>query len=209
MTIFLALLVFSIGKSILPFQLTIDNAGYDVTWFLCLFLVAAYFRLYGCKRLSRSRNGWFLYLGGSLGIFSLSVVIAYFSRKFGKFAYFIESPYQYNHILCLLAAIGLFFAFLHWNIPENFFAKAVRWIAPYTFGVYLLHEHTVVKYQWPKLLGMEKREGGGFSLLHWLVSIFLIFAVGILVDYIRGRIFGGIEKLFMRHKRSGDVRNEK
>lgn len=199
-TIFLAVLVFSIGKSVLPFQLAIDNAGYDMVWFLVLFLLAAYFRLYGCKWLSRSRNGWFLYLGGSVSIFLLSVIIAYFSRKFGKFEYFIESPYDYNHILCLLAAIGLFFAFLHWEIPEGFFAKVVRWIAPYTFGVYLLHEHMAVKYRLPKVLGTKKRVEGGFSPLHWLASIFLIFIVGILVDYIRSLIFSKIEKAILKVK---------
>lgn len=202
--IFLLLLVFSAAKSVLPFQLAIDSEGYDVVWFLCLFLVAAYFRLYGCKGMHKSSHAWLLYAGGSCGIFILSLLIAYFSSRFGKFAYFIGSPYHYNHILCLLAAVGLFFAFLHQNIPEGFFAKAVRRIAPYTFGVYLLHENAAIKFLWPGFMGMGENMAGKFSLLHWLGTILLIFAVGILVDFIRSLLFAGIESLFVRRKRSGD-----
>ena len=196
----LLILVISVAKSDLPFQLAIDNEGYDVVWFLCLFLIAAYFRLYGCNGMKKSGRGWLLYAAGSCGIFLLSLLIAYFSNRFGKFAYFIGSPYHYNHILCLLAAVGLFFAFLHWDIPEGLFAKVVRRIAPYTFGVYLLHENAAVKFLWPELMGMSESMAGNLSPLHWIRTILLIFTVGIFVDFGRSLLFAGIGKLFVRRK---------
>ena len=150
--------------------------------------------------MKKSGRGWLLYAAGSCGIFLLSLLIAYFSNRFGKFAYFIGSPYHYNHILCLLAAVGLFFAFLHWDIPEGLFAKVVRRIAPYTFGVYLLHENAAVKFLWPELMGMSESMAGNLSPLHWIRTILLIFTVGIFVDFGRSLLFAGIGKLFVRRK---------
>lgn len=196
--IFLLVLIFSISKSVLPFQLGLDTDGYDVTWFLCLFLIAAYVRLYGVHVLSSSLKGWICYGCSCTGIFLLSVVIAFFSNRFGKFEYFIGSPYAYNHILCLLGALGIFYAFLHWNMPEGILARVIRKIGPYTFGVYLLHEHVELKFRWPWWFGMEKYGEGNWSPLHWLKTILFIFVLGIIVDYLRSLLFKGVEAFFRR-----------
>lgn len=200
LTIFLLLLVFSISKSVLPFQLAIDTDGYDITWFLCLFLIAAYVRLYGVPVLNSRLKGWICYVGSCTGIFLLSIVIAAFSNHFGKFAYFIGSPYAYNHILCLLGALGIFHAFLHWNMREGMLAWLVRKLGPYTFGVYLLHEHAEIKYRWPKLFGTESYGEGSWSIFHWMGSVLFIFALGIVVDYLRSLLFKGVEAVFCRKK---------
>lgn len=191
-TIWLLLAVFSLSKTVLPFQLAIDRHGYDVVWFLCLFLIAAYIRLYGSGRLQKSSHGICLYVGSSLGTFLLAVMIAYFSKRFGKFGYFAENTFNYNHILCLLGAIGLFLAFLYWKMPEGIFARLVRKLAPYTFGVYLLHENREIKYLWMQWLGIERYGNGHWFVLHWLVSVLVVFMVGILVDYVRNLLFKGI-----------------
>lgn len=192
-TIWLLVAVFSLSKTILPFQLTIDRHGYDVVWFLCLFLIAAYIRLYGSWKLQKSSQAALLYAAGSLGTFFLAVVIAYFSNRFGKFGYFIDNTFNYNHILCLLGAIGLFLTFLYWKMPEGVAANFFRKIAPYTFGVYLLHENREVRYLWMQWLGIERYSAGHWSVLHWLLSVLIVFSIGILVDYIRSLLFGGVK----------------
>ena len=194
----LLLVVFSLGKTILPFQLAIDAHGYDVVWFLCLFLIAAYIRLYGIPRVKKSWQGFLLYAVSCLGIFVLAVVIAFFSKRLDKFGYFVSSTFDYNHILCLIGAVGLFLGFLYWKMPEGKAAMVARKIAPYTFGVYLLHENREFRYLWPELLGIDKYGSGQWSVLHWLMSILVVFAVGILVDYLRGRLFKVVEKFCSR-----------
>ena len=191
----LLLIMFSLSKSILPFQLSIDKHGYDVVWFLCLFLTAAYIRLYGIPGLNQSNRGFLLYAGSCVGIFALAVCLAFFSSRLGKFEYFVSSTFDYNHILCLLGAIGLFIGFLHWNMPEGKLASLARKIAPYTFGVYLLHENREVRYLWPQWLGIDRYGNGNWSIFHWLGSILLVFAVGILIDFLRSLLFRGVESL--------------
>lgn len=195
MVIALLLIVFSLSKSILPFQLSIDNHGYDVVWFLCLFLIAAYIRLYGIPGLKVSGRGFLLYAGSCMGIFVLSVGIAALSSRLGKFEYFVSSTFDYNHIFCMLGAIGLFIGFLHWNMPEGKVASFARKIAPYTFGVYLLHENREIRYLWPQWLGIDRYGNGNWSVFHWLGSILLVFAVGILIDFLRSLLFRGAESL--------------
>ena len=207
-TILTLLLVFSVSKSVLPFQLAIDRQGYDVVWFLCLFLVAAYLRLYGAGELPGRKGekpgcsaGFFLYIAGGFGIFLLSLILAFLSSRFGKFAYFVESPYQYNHILCLLAAIGLFYGFLNVKLSEGKVAALARWLGPYTFGVYLLHENISIRYLWPAWVQALIPAPGGTWILQWLAGIFMVFAAGILIDFLRSRLFAGAEALFSgKHK---------
>lgn len=205
----LLLLVFSVSKSILPFQLAIDAKGYDVVWFLCLFLLAAYIRLYGLPNLQKSWQGFLLYGVSCLGIFLGAVGIAVLSNRFGKFAYFVDNTFSYNHILCLLGAVGLFSGFLHWKLPEGKLAAAARRIAPYTFGVYLLHENREIRYLWPQWLGMGRYGNGIWSAAHWLGSILLVFAAGILIDFLRSLLFRGVEGLFRKRRDKKEKENNR
>ena len=41
------LLFFSVAKSVIPILIPTDHYGYDFGWFICLFLIASYIRLYG------------------------------------------------------------------------------------------------------------------------------------------------------------------
>lgn len=197
-TILLLVAVFSLSKSILTFQLAIDKNGYDVVWFLCLFCIAAYIRLHGSRRIEKSSQGVLLYLVSSAALFGLSLLIAYVSNRLDKFAYFVDSTYHYNHILCLASSLGLFLAFLYWKLPEGRVAALIRKIAPYTFGVYLLHENREIRYLWQNWLGMDQYGNGSWSPIHWMISILLVFAAGILVDYIRSLLFTAVEKLIIK-----------
>lgn len=201
MVIIIAVTVFSLSKSILPFQLELDRDGYDVAWFLCLFLIAAYIRLYGIDFIKKSSKGFVVYGISCVGILCLSMVIAFASNRLGKFEYFVESAFDYNHILCLLGSIGLFLGFLYLKIPAGRFSVFVCKIAPYTFGVYLLHENREIRYLWPQWFGADKFAAGNGSVFHWMMSIAVVFAVGILVDYLRSLLFNAIEKVICKKEK--------
>ena len=62
--ILLLLFIFSISKSILPVKLELDTLGYDAMWFLCLFLIASYIKLYGIPILEKRRNAVICYISG-------------------------------------------------------------------------------------------------------------------------------------------------
>ena len=76
-----------------------------------------------------------------------------FYLKTGSLELILKIPYEYNHIFPFLASLGLFCLFLDSSIQGKIGSVAVR-IAPYTLGVYLLHENLGVRYAWQKWLGV-------------------------------------------------------
>lgn len=183
------LLYFSVWKSILPVVIATDRYGYEYGWFLCLFLIAAYIRLHGCPFLDKQRNAVLLYVGMGVCIFSLTAASGTLAHTMESFAYYMDMPTSYNHILCLLGAVGLFMAFKNMKPWEGRAASLIRRLAPYTFGVYLLHEHMLVRYEWMQWLGVERVQGSFLFVPHMIVCVLLVYAVGTVIDFVRAWIF--------------------
>jgi len=196
MTTLFFVLFMSVEKSILPVQIVFDERGYDALWFICLFMVAAYIRLYGIKFLEKPLHAVLLYIGGCMVALAENIVISIVYVKTGELGHLIGTPMHYNHIWMLLASVGIFSFFLHLKVKEGIFSKVICKIAPYTLGVYLLHEHVYIKYLWPKWLGAGEIDSIGSLLISAIGAIFIVFAVGIVVDYLRSLLFSAIGKVF-------------
>lgn len=209
--IVIAMLVcyFSVWKSVLPVKFATDRYGYDYGWFLCLFLIAAYVRLYGIPFLEKRRNALLFYAGMSLGIFGLMAVVGLAAEKVPALAYYVDMPVTYNHILCLAGAVGLFMSFRDLKLPEGRAAAVIRRLAPYTFGVYLLHEHLLVRYEWMRWLQVDRVRGTFWFLPHMLLCVAVVYTAGTAVDMARQRLFelaegilGGRESVRSRHDKA-------
>ncbi len=195
-TIILLLLFWSVNKSILPVRLAMDELGYDALWFICVYLCAAYIRLYGIKWFDRAGKGVLGYLASCAGILGITLVIRVLYLVTGKFEDFLIETYHYNHILNLFAAICLFYAFYHWKIKDGWFSCVALKVAPYTFGVYLLHEQVEIRYLWPEWLGASAEGNPLWLIVRSILSVFVVFLAGILVDALRDLLFTGIGKMF-------------
>lgn len=211
-TILLLLLFFSVGKSVLPVQLENDNLGYDGLWFICVFLVAAYMRLYGIPFLQKGKRAALFYLGSCVLIYGLTMGVRLFYLKTGRLGNFIHAPYDYNHILNLFAAISLFYAFSDLKLSgDRLPGKVILRIAPYTLGVYLLHEHVELRALWPHWLGADAEYSSWLLVPRALGCVTAVFTVGILVDMARGAAFHGIEKAgekLLRKKENQEEKND-
>lgn len=189
--IVLAVLVFyfCVWKSVVPVTLATDRYGYDYGWFLCLFLIAAYVRLYGIAAVERKRNALVLYVGMSLGVFGLAAAAGMAATKVPALVYYADMPTTYNHIFCLAGAVGLFMLFRGITIPEGRAAAGIRRLAPYTFGVYLLHEHLLVRYEWMKWLRIDAVRGSFLFVPHMILCVLIVYVTGTAVDFVRQRLF--------------------
>lgn len=179
----------SLGKSLLPVRLEMDRFGYDAVWFMCVYLVAAYIRLYGISFFKNKKVSGFWYLLGTAGIFGITMVLHFCYLKWDVFEYFLKAAYDYNHILNLFAAVALFYAFYFIRIPEGKITRFICRISPFTFGVYLLHEQMEVRYLWPAWLGAGKAANPLSLILGAVGAVLAVFAVGIGVDWIRAGFF--------------------
>jgi surface polysaccharide O-acyltransferase-like enzyme len=196
--ILVLLILYSGIKSFVPFSLNMDSFGYDFGWFICLYLTGAYIRTYGIPGLEKKGRALMLYMVSATLIFSLKIGSYFIYGRTGFLKYFYDIPFHYNFILVYLAAIGLFYVFSKWEIKEGRPAAVIRWMAPLCLGVYLLHMHIDISNKWYSFTGLlfgGLREWGFIGMILGLtLTVLFIFLAGIIIDFIRYRIFAAIEK---------------
>ena len=187
------LFLFCGWKSVMPVQFAIDRFGSDFGWFLCVYLVAAYIRLHGCRLIGNARRAWGIYAGCALAIFAIGAGAYLVNGKTGLFTYYMEVPYHYNFILCLFGAVGLFGAFRFVRVPKGKVQEWVCRLSSLTFGVYLFHEHIDIRNEWVRWIedftGPAAEAGPGGFILHLFLSVFLIYMAGSFIDAVRQNIF--------------------
>ncbi len=187
-----AVCVFSLWNTILPFtQPLADREGMDVCWFVCLYLIAAYVRKYPEDfRLNR----WIYLLISFVSAFmayALGKGILLIDMYAGKLGGYAKNFYPYNSLFILAASVCVFLFVLKREIKAPaWLSKVILFASSGTFGVYLLHEHNLLKYRWPKWFGVEKVSVTPLFLLHLIGTILAIFVIGILIDFVRRLIFG-------------------
>ena len=199
--LFLFLIWTSLIKSIIPVNFVTDDGGYGIKWFICLYLIGAYFRLeeIGSTGAKKSRLRPFeIYIGSVLLIYVISLVLYKINLTDGSFAYFMTVPLHYNFVFTLTGACGLFLCFQNMELKNGLLQKAVTKLAPYTLGVYLLHGQPLLFYTWPVLtaavLGTAPRENAGLFVLYIIETILILFVFGILADLLRSVIFSFFRK---------------
>lgn len=188
---------FSLGKTIFPVHLEAVGFGYEMRWFLCLFVVGGYIRKYGIAWFEKQSHAVMLYFFSGLCVWLMAMLcnILYFTPLGGEteaFGYYPMALYCYNHLFCFVGAVALFYVFKNMRIREGRFADAVRRLAPYTFGVYLLHEHNLVRYQWMQWLGVEKVNESFWFIPHMIGCVLLVYVIGTAVDAARAWLFARV-----------------
>lgn len=201
--IILVLLIFTMfEKSILPMKLPTDGHGYEFGWFIVLYLIAAYIRIYGFPFLEEHiGRAWALYLGSAIFGCLWGTGFSMLNQMTGieSFGVYAEEVWDYNFIFVLLSAIGLFYIFKNAKFNENAFgANLARKVGKLTFGVYLLHEHPLIRYNWQAWLGVKTHENLFFTIANMVMCVAVIFVIGVLVEGLRSLAHGKLMKTIFR-----------
>lgn len=183
------LLIFSVSKSIIPFSLVMDGYGYGFEWMMCVYLVGAYIKLYGISYFSSKRKSLYTYVFGIYFIMVLFLCYTNYHMEIQVIYAWRKSVFHYNHILNLVASISLFMYFLHCKIEKRWLKEGIRRIAPYVLGVYLLHEHIEIRYEWHKWLGVCKEYSFLVRVWNLILCIVVLFIMGVTLEYIRIQVF--------------------
>ncbi len=118
--IVILLIMESLSKTVIPVRLELDNLGYDAYWFMVVYLIAAYIRLYRIPFLEKKGGrAAACYIGACLGMYGLTMLIRGAYLLTGQFENFIESAYGYNHLLTIGAATALFYVFKNRETEEG------------------------------------------------------------------------------------------
>ena len=205
--VLLLLTVCCLTKSVIFFELAIDDRGYGIVWFVVLYLLASYIGFYGIPLIKKKIQAVFWYVLSVAGIvvsypllraLSEGVILAEGKPavRLGDLEYAVTVPLSYNYIFVLTASISFFMFFSLLDIKNRILVKIISFTAPLVFGVYLIHEHLFMRYTWQKWFGVSSEENLPNALLRWLLVVPVIFITGIFIDWIRSRIFKAGEKLF-------------
>jgi hypothetical protein len=168
-----------------------------------VFVTAAYLRRFGLPFLQKIKNSLLLYVGGCVAVFGLTMGLRQVYLRTGSLDRILSIGMEYNHVLPFLAAVGLFSLFALLKVGERA-GKFINKIAPYTLGVYLLHEHIGLRYAWQKWLGaewvMQHQGAAGVLVLiaGTLAAVIVVFAVGILFDMLREKVMKGLHFILMK-----------
>ena len=216
-TVLLILLLFlCVLPSISPVQLQADRYGYDAVWFCFVYLIGAYFSMYGIPVIGTGKKGLVLYLGASLGTLAATVLLYRINERTGGFAYYATVPLHYNAVLVLLSAVGLFSFFGSFFagkgaagdekglLPEaekkdaGIFGRFLMRLAPLTFGVYLIHHHIDLRDRWTDLTSLvfgAPSASAPVFVLQTIVKVLAAYALCLLIERLRQLLFAAIGKL--------------
>ena len=132
-----------------PFYL---KSGSSLSWFVYLYFVAAYLRVY--LRIDGKIKKWAgLYLfaqifliGSKFGIDFITYMLLGEAKNSGIM-------YKFNSIFCFVASVFFFILFLYVRIEQKFICYWINKIGSLTFGVYLLHDNKYMRsWLWEKII---------------------------------------------------------
>ncbi|MCR5277808.1 MAG: acyltransferase [Lachnospiraceae bacterium] len=189
-------------KSFLPFKLTVDEAGYSVTWFLTMFLLGAYMKRYSFRFLNTAAGGVALYLAGSILVFTETLIIDFVINRYGRFEYIRGIATTYNHIFPLLASVGIFTAFIYKKTMSPKPGNLICRLSPMALGVYLLQESLPLRYEWQKWFSLpgSLNDQVWLFILKLLSAVLAMYALGTVVDWIRQLLFKLVVRLIPSKK---------
>lgn len=154
--------------------------GNSVWSFVYLFFIAGFIRLH-LKRIPMGKLAMII-LGLAL-LTMVSEMVLGFHNGVGHLLWF-----NYNGILLFLS-VAVFVFIRQQQIPETGIWSMMVKVAPYTFGVYLIHDHLLMRDWIWKTLSMTSYANQWIYALAVMVVCVLIFAICILIDTVRKRLF--------------------
>ena len=187
------LIWFSLVKSFVPVMFVTDHHGYDFGWFIVLYMIAAYIRKYDVVLFYDAKRSAAVFFISVALIAIASISVHYINLQRGGLIYYSEVPFHLNFIFTLTGSLGLFSFFRFYRMRESKFADVVRFVAPFTFGVYLLHMHLEIRGRWvgwlENLMGEVPKDSVILFAWHQLRAVIIVFAAGVFVDWIRKILF--------------------
>lgn len=164
----------------------------SLAWFVYLYAIAGYIKLFGLKKNVTSKK-WILLAIFFAFLTYLSVVMFdLLGMKvvfFGKHATFF---YNMQSFPMLVISVSLFLGFRALNIDCN---KFVNTISAATFGVYLIHDDPYVRdFLWSRVVKTTSYTTSKILILYSLIVTALVFVVCTMIELLRIHV---IEKRYM------------
>lgn len=175
----LCFLTYILLGSISVFSITMNY----VSWFIVVYFIASYIRLYPKTVYGNARVWkWLSFLTVLLSAVSVIVCTWLGTILHRNMAYGFVS--DSNAFLAVITAIALFMTFKNSKIG---YSRAINTVAASTFGVFLIHTRgdTMRQWLWKDVFDNVGHYGSSLLPLYAIGSVFLIFIICIVIDQLR------------------------
>ena len=198
----LCLLIYTLIGTVPTFTVTMNY----VSWFIVLYFMASYIRLYPEKWFEDRRITGFAALFFVICSMCSVVVMQWISVKIGRTGLQYWFVADSNKILAVLTAISAFCFFKNLKIKNSRFINTV---AASTFGVLLIHANSdaMRKWLWKDVLNNVGMYDSNLIYVHAFGSVICVFAICAIIDILRRRFLE--EPFFQRLDRKKRMASRK
>lgn len=195
--IVLTLLVVTITSGFPYGNVFFSDNPLSVAMFVYVFIISSWLRRFGIPAFLRQYGFWiffacvaFQWLGG----LALNWYHADSGNIWGGFSS------EYN-ALTIVPAVSLFCMFLSKDWKGSLLINSCVRIAPYTFAVYLIHDHPLVReYLWNSIFNPANYWTSPMWLCYAIVVPIVVLAIGVLIDMLRFAFFKVIRIMDLSQK---------
>jgi len=174
------------GFVILPAFIDQTAVAPNVVWFSYLYLLAGFVRLHGMALAQRLR--WVALIGGTVAYFTPVAIAAFRTRLPDAWWAEIAQSHLFSqdHLCTVAAAFGFFIFFITSKMRSY---ALINVVAGATFGVYLIHDHPMVrKLLWQQWL-VPPAGSSGLHLAGFTVgAVLAVFVAATVIELARRRI---------------------
>ena len=187
------LLLLVICWSIIPTFTSSSFQGNSLLWFITLYAIAGYIKLYGLnEKFSTKQYSLFFFVSLILTYFT-SVVFTVLGNKWGFFTGYITYFYAQEKLTVLAVSLCLFMCFSTLKMNCH---KGINVWASATFGVYLIHDNIIIrKLLWIDLFKNAQYQESLLLIPYSIAAVVVVYMVCSLMDLLRINI---IEKPCMK-----------
>lgn len=178
----------------------------DIGWFIIIYIIAAYIRLYPNKLFEKKKENLFIFIA-SYSFMLLSVV--FMNLMAGKVEAFKDNTTYFatqDNIPIVIASISIFLFFKNINIKYN---KYINTIASCTLGVYLFHDNIFAReIIWLKIFNNPSYSNAKTINLciHIIVAVVSVYVVATAFDILRKELLEDKIFSFIEHRKQGKAR---
>lgn len=183
--------------SIIPTATTQLFESNSLLWFVTLYGIAGYVNLYGGNQKLQSKHYFSLYSMVLIITYTVSTTFLFLGTKKEEWSTHAIDFFEIERLPILLMAITLFMGFV--TLKMNYH-KWINMIASATFGVYLIHDSSYIRYYlWTNIFKINQYQDSTFLILYSILVVFILYVSCTMIDLIRKKLVEKPYMLFVNH----------
>ena len=187
------LLLLIICWSIIPTFTTSLYQSNSLLWFITLYSIAGYIRLYGLNPKLKHKQYIALSIIFIIITYLSSIIFIILGKKYIIFINYQNYFYGQEKITVLLISVCLFMTFSTLKIKYN---KWINIIASATFGVYLIHDNNIIRpILWMDIFKNAQYQNSLIIIPYSILAVFLVYTICTIIDLLRKNF---LEKTLMK-----------